>query len=258
MQLSRLSLLLGILAYTQGASNAPNESYGYEDDLVHSESLFEDGPEEISPGSDEYTTSLQLDEDARRNYRYMGCWRDKSRRAVPTIEGTDNVNLGGRYWKRGGAIQKCYQATKARGYRYFAVQNGGWCATSLIAGTTYNKYGTSKACKRDGEGGPWANAVYEINDLEYTPVGCYRDKPKRAIPVRYLNYRRDPIWKCYQYAKKRGFQYFAVQYKIQCFSNAGNTYKKYGRRSGCRNGRGGTWAMDVYKIKREYFFVQAF
>ena len=96
MQFSHFFLLLGIFAYTKGDSNAPNESYEDEDDLVHSESLLEDVPEEMSPGSDEYTTSLQLDEDAGRGYRYIGCWRDKGRRAVPTIEGKDNVNLRGR------------------------------------------------------------------------------------------------------------------------------------------------------------------
>ena len=247
--LSQLFLLWGILAYTKGASNTPNESYEYDDDLV--DSLSEDVPE--SPGSDEYITSLQLDEDPRKMYKYMGCWRDKSRRAVPAIEGTDNVNLRGSYSRRRNPIEKCYQATKSRGYRYFAVQNGGWCATSLTAGTTYKKYGSSAACKRDGEGGPWANAVYAINVLDYTPVGCYGDRRNRAIPVRYLNYRRDSIRNCYKYAKTRGYKYFAVQYGIQCFSssNAGNTYKRYGLSRRCKNGRGGTWAMTVYKIKGE-------
>ena len=44
----------------------------------------------------------------------------------------------------------------------FAVQNGGWCAASLTAAKTFNKYGKSSACKSDGEGGPWANQVYVI------------------------------------------------------------------------------------------------
>ena len=44
----------------------------------------------------------------------------------------------------------------------FAVQNGGWCAASATASQTYDKYGKSTACKDDGEGGPWANQVYEL------------------------------------------------------------------------------------------------
>ena len=44
----------------------------------------------------------------------------------------------------------------------FAVQNGGWCAASATAVKTFDKYGTSAACKGDGEGGPLANQVYVI------------------------------------------------------------------------------------------------
>ena len=44
----------------------------------------------------------------------------------------------------------------------FAVQNGGWCASSGSAAETLNKYGKSSACKSDGGGGPWANQVYYI------------------------------------------------------------------------------------------------
>ena len=44
----------------------------------------------------------------------------------------------------------------------FAVQDGGWCAASATASSTYNKYGVSSACRQDGEGGPLANQVYVI------------------------------------------------------------------------------------------------
>ena len=44
----------------------------------------------------------------------------------------------------------------------FAVQNGGWCASSSTAPQTFDKYGKSAACKADGEGGPWGNQVYVI------------------------------------------------------------------------------------------------
>ena len=46
------------------------------------------------------------------------------------------------------------------GYKMFAVQNGGWCASSATAPMTFGKYEKSTACKQDGEGGPWANQVY--------------------------------------------------------------------------------------------------
>ena len=44
----------------------------------------------------------------------------------------------------------------------FAIQAGGWCSSSADAGSTYNMYGTSTACRDDGTGGPWANQVYNI------------------------------------------------------------------------------------------------
>ena len=50
----------------------------------------------------------------------------------------------------------------AFGYTVFAVQNGGWCASSASAKTAYMKYGTSSGCRNNGEGGAWANEVYEI------------------------------------------------------------------------------------------------
>ena len=80
------------------------------------------------------------------------------------MEGRD-ANLFGSYIARKQAIAKCYHAAKSLGFQVFAVQNGGWCASSAIAATTFNKYGKSTACKNDGEGGPWANQVYYIKGI---------------------------------------------------------------------------------------------
>ena len=44
----------------------------------------------------------------------------------------------------------------------FALQNGGWCAASVTAEETFNKYGESNQCRGDGEGGPLSNDVYII------------------------------------------------------------------------------------------------
>ena len=48
------------------------------------------------------------------------------------------------------------------GYQVFALQAGGWCASSSTALETYKKYGPSSNCASDGEGGGWANQVYLI------------------------------------------------------------------------------------------------
>ena len=94
-------------------------------------------------------------------YDEVGCYRDTASRAIPTLEGKDSI-LDGSYSSRTNPIAKCAVAAMRAGYSMFAVQNGGWCAASASAPQTYKKYGKSTACKDDGEGGPWANQVYEI------------------------------------------------------------------------------------------------
>ena len=90
--------------------------------------------------------------------RGIGCFRDTDRRAIATMEGRSRL-LRGPYNRRRDAIRKCASAAYKRGYRVFALQNGGWCASSRNAFRTYARYGRSKRCK-NGKGGPWANDVY--------------------------------------------------------------------------------------------------
>ena len=94
-------------------------------------------------------------------YDEVGCYKDTGSRAIPTLEGKDSI-LDGSYSSRTNPIAKCAVAAMRAGYSMFAVQDGGWCAASATASQTYDKYGKSTACKDDGEGGPWANDVYEF------------------------------------------------------------------------------------------------
>jgi hypothetical protein len=87
---------------------------------------------------------------------------------------------------------------------------------------------------------------------EYKHVGCFKDTGNRAISGGFVVY--DPsvvIRKCSERAKQKGNGFFAVQYNRECFTShdAGRTYFKYGSSSGCRNGRGGSWAMNVYRFQ---------
>ena len=91
----------------------------------------------------------------------VGCYTDRENRAIRELEAKDAI-LDGGYIDRENPIAKCAVATMRVGYSMFAVQNGGWCAASATASQTYDKYGTSTACKNDGEGGPFANQVYTI------------------------------------------------------------------------------------------------
>ena len=89
----------------------------------------------------------------------MGCYKDTGNRAIPTLEGQDHI-LDGAYFVRANPIAKCAAAAMKRGYKIFAVQDGGWCAASKTAQNTFDKHRETSACKSDGEGGPWANQVY--------------------------------------------------------------------------------------------------
>ena len=89
----------------------------------------------------------------------MGCYKDTGFRAIPPLEGKDQI-LDKYYLHRENPIAKCAVAAMKRGYKMFAVQDGGWCAASKTAQNTFDKYRESSACKSDGEGGPWANQVY--------------------------------------------------------------------------------------------------
>ncbi|XP_020631488.1 uncharacterized protein LOC110068453 [Orbicella faveolata] len=91
----------------------------------------------------------------------IGCFRDTGRRAIPQMDGKDIV-VRGFYRRRAAAIYKCFAAAARRGYRAFAVQHQGWCATGPRAHLTFRKYGRSNRC-RNGKGGPWANDVYFIS-----------------------------------------------------------------------------------------------
>ncbi|XP_019624950.1 PREDICTED: matrilin-2-like [Branchiostoma belcheri] len=97
----------------------------------------------------------------KATYRSLGCWTDSNNRAIPPLEGLD-PRLQDPYRLRENAIEKCYQAARDRGYDVFAVQDGGWCASSSAAREAYRQYGPSHRCANNGKGGDWANHVYEI------------------------------------------------------------------------------------------------
>ena len=90
----------------------------------------------------------------------VGCFKDTGRRAIPGVDGRYPI-IRGYYRKRKDAIRRCALVALRFGYRAFAVQHQGWCATGPRAHLTYRKYGRSSRC-RNGKGGPWANDVYTV------------------------------------------------------------------------------------------------
>ncbi|XP_070550915.1 uncharacterized protein [Ptychodera flava] len=195
------------------------------------------------------------------NLDNLGCWTDTSDRAIPTLEGQDDI-LDGDYVDREDAITKCKEAALSRGFTVFALQGGGWCASSANAEDTYQMYGASEDCLDDGEGGSWANQVYRIQIYDQVEdLGCWTDTATRAIGTLEgkddrldgaYSTREDPITKCRDAAFDRGYSVFAIQAGGWCASSviAEDTYQKYGEADNCADdGEGGGWANQVYRIK---------
>lgn len=98
------------------------------------------------------------------NYYHVGCYKDKSARAIPK-------NLG--VWRNDNKlIEKCAQAAKRAGYSAFAVQFKSECWSGPLAHMTYSIYGTSSGCL-NGVGGTWAQDVYFFSKWCFVKV--FRD-----------------------------------------------------------------------------------
>lgn len=60
----------------------------------------------------------------------------------------------------------------------------------------------------------------------------------------------NPVEECHVRSARVGFRVFGVESENECYSSAdaGSSYTKHGRGTGCRDGVGGDWRMDVYQI----------
>lgn len=194
-------------------------------------------------------------------YKSIGCFGDQSTRAIPVIE-NHFIDLKGNYHTRSDAIAKCARSAAALGHRIFAVQNGGQCFSSTYAGATYKRYGSSTACLSGGKGGPWANNVYEIEQVQtisLTRRGCYKDNSSRALtdlePLGALpgDYHTRPsaIEQCIRYVSSvHGRTIAGVQNGGQCM--AGGVFNKFGISTACAtHSKGGPWANEVFELSVE-------
>ena len=86
----------------------------------------------------------------------------------------------------------------------------------------------------------------------YHHVGCFLDKPSRALPYSGSNFNSgtpaERINNCAVLSAHRGHDTFGVQLGGQCFTgnDARYTYRLYGQGDGCKDGLGGVMRNDVY------------
>ena len=76
---------------------------------------------------------------AGKSYKKIGCFVDKSSRAIPY----SGLTFGGYSAEK---IAKCATLATCRGFSTFAVQYGGQCFTGPNAQNTYSKYGAGGGC----------------------------------------------------------------------------------------------------------------
>ena len=92
----------------------------------------------------------------------------------------------------------------------------------------------------------------------YQSLGCWKDTENSAVPTLEgkdarlkgsFSSRDYAIDLCYQSAKAKGYQIFAVQNGGWCGGMKGGTrYQKYGKANNCKYGKGGSSANNVYQI----------
>ena len=65
-----------------------------------------------------------------------------------------------------------------------------------------------------------------------------------------LRRRRDAVMACFHLAARRGYGAFGIQNGGECFSGplSHRTYNRYDPSNRCKNGKGGSWANNVYFI----------
>lgn len=95
---------------------------------------------------------------------------------------------------------------------------------------------------------------------QYISLGCYRDTSDRAIKSEiaqyYLPTHNSAIRLCNLYAFRLGYKVFGVQAGGECWTSekaslasANETYAKYGVATKCEDGKGGSYANDVYTVE---------
>ncbi|XP_065675319.1 latent-transforming growth factor beta-binding protein 2-like isoform X2 [Hydra vulgaris] len=85
----------------------------------------------------------------------------------------------------------------------------------------------------------------------FEKLGCWEDKQTRALK-RLGDFETNPLYNCYIQARNENYEIFSLQFNHQCWAGNGISYQMFGRSNKCNlNGRGGTWANEVYKVNND-------
>jgi len=188
--------------------------------------------------------------------RYKGCFADYGNRVFNHKELKTDETL----WDKASCETAC------TGFKHYGIQYHGKECFCGLPHEVIDTQGTSLGCGSK-KGGSWSIDVYEVDpskqtmtydtsDFDNNRVGCYEDQattPKRIfsnlIPVAKLT-----MLQCESACETGGYGYFGMQFDVECWCGAVNVdrYEKHGTSKNCaKNGRGGKWAMMVYKTTNQ-------
>lgn len=185
-------------------------------------------------------------------YIYIGCFKDKLDRTFTTKSKTYYNDI----------LQRCADRAGRLGNVYFAVQAGNQCWTGGVNTATYAVYGSSDKCE-NGKGKGWANSVYQLapayqND-KWVNLGCYKDKrsSRRFVGNKEKVNNKNAIQECYDKAISRNHPYFGVEsggwLSTDCYTGSNGDYiMALGRKTGCSDGKGASFKLNVYQVKVYY------
>ena len=90
-------------------------------------------------------------------------------------------------------------------------------------------------------------------------MGCWGDKPGRVLNARiegtvsFKNSEGSDIRDlCKAWAVTKGYEFYAMESGNECWTSnkAPSVYMNRGGTNKCKNGMGGDWEMDVYRIQK--------
>jgi len=95
-------------------------------------------------------------------YTNVGCYNDKAKRVLSSLESSFKSPLDRNYKTRLNSLYKCARIAKLKGYPGFALENGGQCFGDRDILKKYKTYGQSLTCGKAGKGGLWSFNVYKF------------------------------------------------------------------------------------------------
>jgi len=86
---------------------------------------------------------------------------------------------------------------------------------------------------------------------EYIHKGCWKDEDSHRLFKGGIRRMVNSVEQCYEEAVSLSQECMGVGSQHECWfmEKCEGRHEKHGRSDVCRNGKGGTWAIDVYEVK---------